>query len=287
MKLTRVGGLVAVSALLATGCKHDAGPFYASTPPLAFTRFVNAVPDTFATDWHFIDQIEYSPSAITMAYRGFTPYQQTAPGPRHLRIFTDPGVCGGQSGTCPIGLVTTILIDSTITFEANHHYTLIHTGFTRSGATPHAQLLVLDDDIPSNIGTSVDMRVVNLAAGIGAVDVYTTKPPAAFAGAPQTASLAYLAATGYSALTADTLSLHAQVAGSALTQTASATAATTAAPAGIPANTDPAVNTQAVGGSKQGGSAFTAFVFPPSVTGSPAAVFATAGIVYIIDHHPR
>jgi len=46
------------------------------------------VADTSPTDWRFVDQIEYSPTNIGLAFRSFSPYQPTAPGPRHLRIFT-------------------------------------------------------------------------------------------------------------------------------------------------------------------------------------------------------
>ena len=38
-----------------------------------------------------LDILEYSPFAIQLAYRGATPYQGTAPGARHLKVFTNPG----------------------------------------------------------------------------------------------------------------------------------------------------------------------------------------------------
>ena len=93
MRVTRIG-LALVGALMAVGCDKDDGPFFAPQVPLAYTRFINAIPDTGAVDFRFIDLLEYSPFAVQLTYRGFTPYQGTAPGARHLKVFTNPG------GTC-------------------------------------------------------------------------------------------------------------------------------------------------------------------------------------------
>src|SRR5262245_33535093 len=115
MKRTRVVLLLAAPVLL-TACDEDNGPFLAPQRPLAFTRFINAVPDTFATDWRFIDQLEYSPVGLLVAFRGFTPYQGTAPGARHIRVFTNPG------GSFPdIKAVSQILVDTTITLTAGSY----------------------------------------------------------------------------------------------------------------------------------------------------------------------
>ena len=45
MRVSRIG-LALVGALLAVGCDKDDGPFFAPQVPLAYTRFVNAIPDT-------------------------------------------------------------------------------------------------------------------------------------------------------------------------------------------------------------------------------------------------
>ena len=90
MRVSRIG-LALVGALVAVGCSKDDGPFLAPTVPLAYTRFINAIPDTGSADFRFVDVLEYSPFAVQLAYRGFTPYQGTAPGARHLKVFTNPG----------------------------------------------------------------------------------------------------------------------------------------------------------------------------------------------------
>ena len=273
MRVTRFG-LALAGALTLIGCKRDAGPFLMPTVPLAYTRFVNAVPDTFNTDWRFVDQLEGSPIGILVAFRGFTPYQATAPGSRHLKVFTNEG------GLTPrLSVVTTALLDETITLEANKYYTLAHVGFTRDGQTPADKLQVFEDAIPANPGTQVAVRTVNLASGLGAVDVfgYTTGGTV-----PATATfpnIDFLRPSSYQTFAPGALSFRATNAG---TTTLVADAAAPAGAAGDPAN-----NLTTIGGAAQAGSAFTAFVFPRSVALSKAANFTSPGIVYIIDRHPQ
>ena len=58
MRLSRFALLgVAVSAMV--GCSEPSdGPTTPNTPPLAYVRYINAVPDTLNTTVRFIDQIE-------------------------------------------------------------------------------------------------------------------------------------------------------------------------------------------------------------------------------------
>src|SRR5687767_13692468 len=91
MRAKKIRLLLLTDLLAIVGCGKDDGPFFAPEVPLAYTRFINAVPDTVTLDFRFVDFLEYSPYAIQLAFRGFTPYQGTAPGSRHLRVFTDPG----------------------------------------------------------------------------------------------------------------------------------------------------------------------------------------------------
>src|SRR5262245_7213747 len=89
MRVFRIGlACVALAALAA--CRSGSDAFTANNGPLAFTRFVNAVPDTGAMDWRFVDQIENSPTAFGLAFRGMFPgasYQATSAGSRHIRVF--------------------------------------------------------------------------------------------------------------------------------------------------------------------------------------------------------
>jgi hypothetical protein len=73
MRVSRIG-LALVGALLAVGCSEDDGPFLATQVPLAYTRFINAIPDT-ASRLPFVDLIEYSPLACKSLSR-FTPIRE-------------------------------------------------------------------------------------------------------------------------------------------------------------------------------------------------------------------
>jgi hypothetical protein len=124
MKLTRIALLFV--AAVALGACDEAGtdPILAPTPALAYTRFIHAVPDTSGTDWSFIDRIDYSPKVFGLAYRGFSHYQGTFPGARKLRIFPS---------STNMAVTSAHLIDETINLEAGKYYTIIHTGFARTG----------------------------------------------------------------------------------------------------------------------------------------------------------
>lgn len=271
--------LMIAAALGAAACTKDGGPFLAPVLPLAYTRFVSAVPDTFATDWRFVDAIVNSPTAILQPFRGFTPYQATTPGQRRLRIFPNPG------GTnVPIGVVTQVMIDTLLTFEEGKHYTIIHVGLARAGGTPGDRVIVLEDAIPENIGTQVAVRAVNLGVGLGSLDVYsaatTTAPLPASAAF---ANLAYGAQSAYTMMATGTLALRITATG-----TSTPVLANSAAPAGAAA--DPANLLTTIGGAAQPGSAFTAFIFPRSVAGTTApqtTAFQNSAIVYLIDRNPK
>jgi len=274
MKSIRIA-LLLLGALSLGACSEDDGVSVAPKVPLAYTRFLHAVPDTSAMDWRFIDIIENSPTAFGLTYRGFTPYQATAAGQHQLRIFTT---------STNIDITSVPLIDEAVTLQADAYYTIIHVGYARAGQSPADKLVVLTDNIPEVATGNVAVRAVNLATGLGNVDVFasasggTTPLPAS----PLFANVAYLASTAYSNLTPGPLALRVTAAGQTTVM------ADSLAPPGLAA--DPAANLNAVGGSTRGGSAFSAFTFPRSVAGSAApqgAVFQRPGITYIIDRNPK
>ena len=276
MKLTRFAALLA--GVVALGACDESGvdPILAPNVPVAYTRFIHGVADTSATDWRFIDQLEYSPVMLGMTFRSFSPYQQTAPGARQLRIFptsSNPAVTSQH------------LIDQTITLEAGKYYTIIHTGFARTGSTPADNLIVMEDPIPGTVAaTAFATRFVNLGTGLGAQDAHAvaTTTTSIAGNTPLFSNIAYGASSTYN----DTRPLgafafRAANAGQTATVTASALA-----PAGSAA--DPTNNLTAIAGTSVGGSVFTAYLFPRSVAGSLApAGFTTPGIVYLYDRHPR
>ena len=278
MSQTR-NALMILAALGAAACTQDGGPFLAPVVPLAYTRFISAVPDTFSTDWRFVDAIANSPTAILQPFRGFTPYQATTPGPRRLRIFPNPG------GTfVPINIVTQVMIDTVLTFTENTYYTIIHVGLARTGGTPAHRVIVLEDAVPENIGTQIAVRTVNLGVGLGSLDVYAA--PSTTAPLPSSAAfanLAYGAQSAYAMMAPGTLALRVTAAG-----TNTPVLANIAAPAGAVA--DPANLLTTIGGAAQPGSAFTAFIFPRSVAGTAApqgTAFQSSAIVYIVDKNPK
>lgn len=274
MRVLRIGLALAV-AMTAAGCDKETGPFFAPEVPLAYTRFVNAVPDTFALDFRFIDQLEYSPTAIRMGFRGFTPYQGTAPGSRSLRVFPNPG-----GDTPDLNVVTQILVDENVNLTAGTYYTLAVVGFARAGSAPGLQLMVIEDQIPSDVGGNVALRTVHLGSGIANVDVFAAAASAdPLPATPLFSNVGFGSTSSYTTFAPGTKHIRVTMAGSA-TIVAAANA-----PNGAAGDPDQLLTT--IGGVQQAGSAITAFVFPPSVADSPASSFAAAGIVHVVDRHPR
>lgn len=270
-------GLALIGALAVAGCSEDDGPFFAPEVPLAYTRFINAIPDTGTVDFRFIDFLEYSPYGIQIPFRGFTPYQGTAPGSRHLRVFTDPG------GSPSLEDVTHILADELITFETGKYYTLAIVGFSRAGSTPSLVLQVYEDPIPDP-GSNVAFRVVNLATGLGAVNVSVTDASADPIPAPTFSNVAYLAQSPYVTRATGPAWFRVQDAGA----TEIVSGNSRQAPAG--AAGDPLNNLTTIGGSGQAGSVVTGWIFPASVAGSAApqtAAFGAPVVVFTVDKHPR
>ena len=268
--MTALKAIAAVGLAVLAACSSDASKvFTADNGPVAYVRFVNAVPDSGAGDWRFIDQVEGSPTAFGLAFRSMFPgsgYQLAAAGSRHLRVF--------QTST-DIQQTQVVWFDTTFTLQAGTHYTLLAAGNLRDKT---AKMYVLTDDF-TDPGTQVALRVIN--AGAGTVDVYasptggTSTLPTPFA-----AAVANFAATKWVSMAAGAASLRAFATGS----TTFPAMIDVAAPAGLAA--DRANNLSAVGGVTQAGSVLTAFVFPRSVSGSKATNFTTAGILFIVDRNP-
>jgi hypothetical protein len=266
---------VGVAAIFTVACYSDVTqPKVATNPPLAYTRFVNAVNDTGPLDFRFVDQIDNSPIGLLIAFRGFTPYQATdATNPRHLRVFWDIQATGGVAGVVTTGQ----LADTTATFTAGTYYSIILTG---PSASPH--WLVLKDNVGdyTEDPAKYQLRVVNLDTA--AVDVFKARKTSdPLPSSAQWSNVAIGAATAYTSFTLDTLDLRETVTG----QT-TPVRADVSGPLGSPP--DRLNNLTAIGGTMIGGSAVSAVVFGPSSTTSAAvAKFAAHGIVYIIDHHPK
>lgn len=251
--------LLFFGALSVAACSDDeGGASITDIPPLAFTRFVHAVPDTSATDWRFTDILEFSPAAFALGYRGFTPYQATQPGTHTLRIFPT---------SQDINVTSQRMIDQDVTFVAGQYYTIVHTGYARDGASPADHIVIYQDDIPATIGaTQYVLRAMNQSPLWGSVDVFApSSTTAALPGTPLFSAVDYEEATAYTALNLGAVALRALPAGQTV---ALRTMANATAPAGAAA--DPEDNLTAIGGTGIGGSAISAIFTEGSVVGSSA-----------------
>jgi len=284
-------GFAFACAVGLAACSGDAGKvFYATPGQNAYIRFVNAIPDSGAQDWRFVDLVEGSPTIQGLSFRGIWPgatYQAATAGSRHLRVFQsslDPTFADPTKSSPAI--VSTVFIDSTVSLTAGTHYTIVAVGSLRSHT---AKFVILTDDF-TDPGSNVSVRVVN--AGVGAsLDVYASPSggSAALPASPLVASLANYAASPWNSTAPGALALRANAAGS---KTLPAML-DVVAPAGAAA--DRTLNLTAIGGSTIAGSAFTAFLFPPAVTGSLAAQVVAAtcptrcttpGVVFAVDKYP-
>ena len=278
MRMSRIA-LVGALLLGAAACQTDDGSAVGSSiPPLAFVRYINAVPDTNNLTVRFIDQLEFTPQTfVNVPFRGMGQggYQGLEAGSRHLRVFTyDPRLSTPTGG---LPAVTAQMADTTFTFVAGQYYTLLHLGYSRTGQTPAQRVYILNDAVPTPSNTQVAVRAIHAGLGIGAVDVFTTPlANTALAGAPAFANVGFNTTTAYANLGV------AQVAAQIAATGTTVSLAGAAAPAGVAgtAAADP------IAGATVGGSVLTAIAFPASVVGSPAAAAAAPSIVWVSDRQP-
>lgn len=274
MRFLRIA-LVGVAAALAAACSDDSNDFTTpDVPPLAYVRYINAVPDTMNTTVRFIDQVEWSPMTwvdVPFRQQGLGNYQPTEAGARKFRVFT------ARTDTFTVAGNSTVLVDTTLTFEAGKYYTLLHTGYARTGSSPRQRIVAITDELPAP-GQQVALRAINTMYGSGAVDVFTTATATTpISGAPRFANIATEGISAYANMTPAAFAMQVAAAGSTTALTA------TAAPAGTAGTTaaDP------IGGATVGGSVITAIAFPATPAnkwGAPR--FTTPAVGYFIDKHP-
>ncbi|MFL5579016.1 MAG: DUF4397 domain-containing protein [Gemmatimonadaceae bacterium] len=266
-------GLLLVISLVVVACR-DNDVTNPGRPALAGVRYINALPDTFDVDIRMIDQIDWSATANKLAFRASTEYFPVEAKTRHIRIFPQPGV-DPVNGSDP-AVVSQVLLDTTITFEANKKYTLLLTGSSRAN-TEH--FVLIDDDVPDPGADNVLVRAVN--AGVaGNVDAYVV-PTATTApnGTPTLGNVAPLTASGTNSRPAGSFAVRITDAG---TTTVIGSAA---APDGAPGSS----LQNPLAGATVGGTALSAYVFPRSVLGSRApqgTAFQSPGVVFFVDRLP-
>jgi hypothetical protein len=285
MRFRHLSSLIVGAAGLAACSSDEVSGVPTQLAPAATVRYVNAVADTSALDFRFVDgDVEGSPQFAGMTFRQFTPYQRARAGTRRLRVFTNPVPYANN-----IAVAQQQHIDTTFNFEAGKRYTIMSYGFARATATPRHRLVIIEDVLPTTLAaTAVGVRTIHAAAGVGNVNVFVqpSETPAGITGATATASnVAPLAATPY-------LSLNARPVGSLLYRwdiaPVGATTPVTVTPSsGLPGQAGTAA-ANPLAGFQVGRSVITAIVFGPSVAGSRApqgGEFANVGMRFLPDRH--
>lgn len=266
--------LVGLAACAKDKSGHSTG---ATVPPLAYVRYLNAVGDTLPLDFRAIDQIEFSQPFLAVPFRGIGlgNYQGYQAGSRKIRVFPN---------STDLATTSSILVDTTLTLTAGSYYTVVHTGFARSGQTPKQGLTVLTDALPTPSG-AVALRLIHAGPGIGTVDLYVTSAAAdPLPAAPTFAGVSYGQVVAYTNFTPGAFVVRGYAAGNRTTELF-ANAAPLAPTSVISGNTY-------VGGADAAGTVFTAVLYDAAVLGSSARVNAGTGVnttpkvVYWIDKGP-
>lgn len=272
MRIARFGILGAL-VFGAIGCQtDDGGPTSRNLPPLAFVRYINAVPDTFNLTVRFIDQVALVPQTFAnVPYRsqGQGGFQGVEAGTQRFRVFTyDPalGVGGAGAGT-------EMLADTSFNFVAGQYYTLLHAGFARAGQLPAQRVRIIEHVLPA-VNTNLSVRAMHagtgLAAGVTTVDL-TVGGTALGTGVAFGGAAAAYGSRAVGVFTAD------------FVQAGTATVLASGSP--VVGDTASSSGT-AIAGSTIRGSVFSAVLFGPSVPGSRAAAAATASIGWFVDRQP-
>jgi hypothetical protein len=245
MRLTRlVASFVAVVAIAGCGSDKVTNPTF---PPLAGVRFINSVSDTGALDFRAIDQIQFSPVANGLAYRGATEFQPTEAKARHFRVFVT-----SQNAA----ITSHPIVDTTVTFAANTNYTMLLTGSARGTV----QFVVITEAPPTPAANQIAVRTANNSPA--AIDNYIVDSvTTALSGSPTMANIAPGAISQYVAMASGKQAARVTPAGSA---TVSASQQGPRAPATL-AGERPAA------GVDSQGTAFTVIYFPASPSGSVGA----------------
>ncbi|MDQ3949276.1 MAG: DUF4397 domain-containing protein, partial [Gemmatimonadota bacterium] len=142
--------------------------------PSAGVRFINAVPDTGAMDFRFVDIPENSAHwnisfrntpATTSCVTASTQvqYKPARAGQRQLRIF--------MSGTTA-AVASTVVKDTSVNLEAGKNYTALLWGNARGGATP--MRLSFFEEVPPDPGNQVALRAINATGNAIDVSYYPT-----------------------------------------------------------------------------------------------------------------
>lgn len=282
MKVYRL--LPVAIGLAFVGCSGDSLSTVITPDPSAAVRWVNVVPDTMPLDYRVVDVVTNANEA-SVAYRGSSgAYRRVPPGSHRIRVFLAGTTFAGNSDA----VVSTVVLDTTLTFTTNHYYTVFHTGYMKAGASPKHHFVVTDDAFPTVAAANTAVRAFNGMAPTGAVDVAVAQGSATGGAAPAAtfAGLAYGATSGYAQLATapatPTAATYRVTAAAAASTTALADGLAPVGTAATPASTSALGTTtpalDAIAGAKQAGSVLTFVATPPAVSYTLTASGTTSGV---------
>lgn len=265
------------AALVATGliaaCSKDTGPTVNTLGPRARVRVINAIPDTIAMDYRFVDSVE-APIELGLVFRGASGYQPFKVGARRLRAFA-----ASQSPAIVFGAP---ILDQVVNLKADTYYTLIHVGLANAAGGAGDSVIVLVDSIPTLafLGSGIAVRGVHAIPGVGSVDVFTTRTVAApLPSTPAFAGLTYGKITPYIKFAAIQDSVAARI---------SVTGAVPAVVLSALAMFGQAGTTQLnpIGGSRVAGTSLSAVAFPAGIGARATGAAVAPTVVWFVDGDP-
>src|SRR3989442_13772908 len=194
--MTRLQFSLCCVLVVAACCKKDA-TFTEPEPPQAAIHWIHAVPDSGEMDMRPVDIISNA-GLFDAVFRGSNMfYQGIDAGTRQIRVFmssTNPAITG-----VPI-------LDTTATFTSPNAYTVIHTGFARTGSTPGRVLWIVTDAAPDPGANNIGIRVLHAGVGMANVDVrFTRHATDTLPDVPAVANIAYKGIGTYFTLVRDSL----------------------------------------------------------------------------------
>ena len=266
----RLAAVVATTGLLAA-CAKDTGPTVNDFGPRARVRVINAVPDTAAMDYRFVDSVE-APIELGLTFRTASGYQPYKAGSRRLRAFAASSV--------PAIVFGAPIIDQTITLAADKYYTLLHVGRANTTGGTGDSIIVIEDSIPSlaTLNGGVGYRAVNAAPTVGALNLFITKGvAAALPTTPAASNIAYGRTSGYIRLaTPDSLSARMVVAATP------ATIYSALAQFGLAGTSQ----LNPIGGSRIAGTSMSAVTFPAGIGARATGAAVNPSVVWFVDGDP-
>jgi hypothetical protein len=242
--------------------------------PTAGVRFINAVPDTGAMDFRFVDIVENSAhwnvafrdNPVTSACITASTQVQFKParaGQRTFKIF--------MYGTTP-AVASTVVHERTVSLEAGKNYTALLWGYanpTGPGRPASAPAMRLDffEETPPDPGNQVALRVINASGNTLDISYYPTSgaPP----GTAIASNLAPMTISNYVTAPRSRMRFYVQPSGGGGPILADALALP-----GDTAQTSEPGPFDASPGTNVAGSAVTGIIFPPAVSGSQAPGFS-------------